>query len=220
MSEDQKIIITETYGSKCIDSKIIKRSSARKPEGYVEVYSVDDENNIKQLVGKSNLVVYSGREWLISRAFNIQNPHIDSSNAEALYWIGIGSGGCEIANPLIPVPPTNDDSGLNSEVAFTSTPSPLYGDLRMGYGYYKKLIDGVTFERDTANNNKYLIAKVDATIGSGDGIGYAINEAGLFTAESGSGGWNGPFHLFARVTFSSIVKTSERRLIFNWYIFV
>ena len=220
MSEDQKIIITEKYGPNCIQSNMQKRPYLRKPEGFVEVYSADEDGNSKQLVGKSNLVLYSGREWLLSRAFNMQNPYIDSSNAEAIYCIGIGNGGCELLNPLAAVPPTNDDTSLQSEIVFTSTPSPLYGDYRAGVGYYKKVLDSCTFEQDAPNNNRYLVAKVSATIGTGDAIGYSINEAGLFTAMSGSGGWDGPFHLFARVTFASIVKVMERRLIFYWYIFV
>ena len=220
MSEDQKIIITEKYGPNCIQSNMQKRPYLRKPEGFVEIYSADKDGNSEQLIGKSNLVVYSGREWLISRAFNIQNPYIDSSNAEAIYWIGIGNGGCEISNPLMPVPPANDNTGLNSEIAFTSSASPDYGDYRVGSGYYKKILDAITFEQDTPNDNKYLIAKVNATISSGDAVGYAINEAALFTAMSGSGGWSGPFHLFSRVTFASIVKIVDVRLIFYWYIYV
>lgn len=188
-------------------------------KGFVEVYELLDARK-EQLIGKSNLVVYMGREWLISRIFNSQNPNIDSSNGEAIYWIGVGSGGCELANPLIPVPPTNDDTGLNSEIVFTSVNSPYYGDYRAGYGYYKKVLDGITYQQDSGNNNKYLIARINATVGAGDAVGCTVNEAALFTAMSGSGGWNGPFHMFARVTFASIVKTSERRLIFYWYIFV
>lgn len=219
MSDAYEIVIKENYGASCLVDKECKDSTPRKPQGFVEVYEVNENGEQSQLVGKSNLVVYMGREWLASRAFNTRNLAIDSSNEEAIYWIGIGSGGAEPLNPLIPIPPNNDNTSLNSEVMLTTTSSPYYGDLRGG-GYYKKVLDSVTFEQDIANSNKYLIAKVAATIGSGDAEGSTINEAGLFTAMSGSGGWNGPFHLFARVTFSSIVKTTERRLIFVWYIYV
>ena len=80
--------------------------------------------------------------------------------------------------------------------------------------------DQIEFERDPLNDDKWLILKVTVTIGVDDANGSQISEAGLFTAESSAGGWAGDFFLFARVTFSSIVKTSDRRLVFVWYLYV
>jgi len=87
-------------------------------------------------------------------------------------------------------------------------------------GYYKIPFDGITFEQDSLNDDKWLVIKIMITVGVDDANGKQLSEAGLYTAESSSGGYGGPFTLFARVTYPSIVKTVDRRLIYCWYLFL
>ena len=89
-------------------------------------------------------------------------------------------------------------------------------------GSYVKAFDtnGVVFQQDVLNDSKYLVVQITTTIGPNDANGYTLNEAGLFSAESSNGGYSGHFTLFARVTFPSLIKTTDRRLIFVWYLYV
>jgi hypothetical protein len=57
------------------------------------------------------------------------------------------------------------------------------------------------------------------TLSATDANGFNLNEAGLFTSTSTVGGFGGPFNLYARVTFPTIMKTSARQLLFIWYVY-
>jgi hypothetical protein len=83
-------------------------------------------------------------------------------------------------------------------------------------GYYKHPFNPIIeFEQDGDNYNYWLIAKISTTLSADDANGFNISEAGLYTASSNVG----PFNLYARVTFPSIVKTSARQLLFLWYVY-
>jgi hypothetical protein len=88
-------------------------------------------------------------------------------------------------------------------------------------GYYKIPFDlPPEFEQDSLNDDKWLVLKIVTTVGASYANDKQLSEAGLYTAESSNGGYSGQFTLFSRVTFPSIVKTSDRRLIFTWYLYV
>jgi len=219
-----EIIIQEKYGEDCIcDSMNRKNAKERSPKGYVEIYDVLD-NGTKQLVGKNNLVLYMGREWLASRAFNLANPFISPSQSEFISWFGLGDGGVIPGDPFNPAPPTITNTDLASRVMINPTDASCadYHIVEPGYpeeGFYKKPLESIEFNVDNLNNDKYLIVKVSIAIASGDANGKQLSEAALYTSESNVGGYGGPFHIFARVTFPSIVKTSDRRLIFAWFLY-
>ena len=198
----------------------IKKVTNRKkntPSGFVEIYEVDEENK-RNLVSKSNLVVYLGREWLASRIFNVNNVAIDPEGDEWICWFGLGTGGVLPADPFDPVPPTNLDTDLDTPIGINATDATC-ADFHDGF-YFKHPVDTVRYEQDVENENRYLIAKAEITIGNDDAVGNHLSEAGLFTANSAAGGTSGPFHLYARVTFPSITKTLTRQLLFVWYIYV
>ena len=81
-------------------------------------------------------------------------------------------------------------------------------------------IDGLTYPSDS-----FLIAIAQTTVTASEGNGdesQNINECGLFVSPSNDPDY--PFiaddmQIFARVTFSTIVKDSSRELIFSWYIY-
>jgi hypothetical protein len=191
----------------------------KRPAGLVEVYEKNKETDEKQLVRKSNLVVYKGREWIAQRLFNKNNsllawPDTSAAQNEYIGWVGVGEGGA--TNPLSPDSPTNRDDDLLEEYEIIESPATGYADLRDG-SYYKKVIDpsNVTFEVDDSNESRYLTVKVQFNMEADDANSGDLSEAGLFTAIDD----DGPFHLFARVTFPTITKSEGRDLLFVWYIY-
>jgi len=215
-----EINVHDYYGSCLQDSVNIADYNNRGPKGFVEIYEILPDGQ-KKLIGKPNLVLYLGREWLAQRLFNSNNSAITSAPGDFIYWVGLGNAGAPEGDPLTPTAPTNTDTGLGNDIMINASDS-TNGDYRVSpvTGYYKQPIDGVEFQQDVNNNNNYLIVKVTITVGADNGNGYNISEAGLFTAPTSSGGELGPFTIYCRTTFPSIVKTSSRILTFIWYIYV
>lgn len=214
------IQITDKYGDNLSDGLTNRRNNKdERPKGFVKIYEVNNDGK-KELVGKHNLVVYQGREWLVSRAFNVINENIEPQPEEFIGWFGVGNGGCPIGDPMNPTSPSNTNTDLSNPVMINTSDGHC-GDYRItpDEGYYKHPLDEILFERDPDNYNYWLIIKVSTTLGSSDANTYYINEAGLYTAESSDGMYSGPFHLYARVTFPSIMKTNARQLMFVWYVF-
>lgn len=239
MDKLQDIYITskEFYGNECLDDTLNqKNTNTRRPQGKVLIYEEDDKNK-RQIIYRNNIIVYNGREMLAQRLVNVENLSVTSSRNEWLQWFGVGEGGVYPADPLNPIPSVNNDTDLYSPVMISTTTSSLYADPKAagvlrgdGYVYpetgnYKKIFDQdeaskVTFERDNINDDKFLVIKITTTIGVNDANGKQLSEAGLFSAASSTGGYSGNFTLFAKITFPSLIKVPERRLIFVWYLYV
>jgi hypothetical protein len=216
------IEIRDSIAEVWADSAGPKIGKERKPiQGIVEVYETDENGN-KQLVRKSNLVVYKGREWAAVRLTNIANPAITPDSTAFICWFGVGSGGVAGADPFDPLPPANQDDDLVIDEMLHVNDATL-GDYRIAVpGYFKTRFDSVNFEQDIYNDNRYLVIKFVATVGTSYANGSEINEAGLFAAGSNTPGpgSTGPFYMFARVTFPTILKNALRTLTFVWYIYV
>jgi hypothetical protein len=150
-----------------------------------------------------------------------------STKDEFVTWFGLGDGGVLPADPLDPIPPILTDTDLYSLVMINATDSTS-ADYNVEdadhpkEGYYKHSFDDVDFETDAMNDDKWLVVKITTTIGVDDANDEILSEAGLYTAESSLGGManTGPFHLFSRVTFPSLIKTEDRRIIFRWFLYV
>ena len=218
--KDLIIKLEDRYGDNCLFDKTSfdeePDRQGRMPEGYVEIYEATEDNK-KQLIGKHNLVVYLGREWLAVRATKVANGNIDPTINEFISWFGVGVGGTLPGDPFDPISPTNEDTELDDAVGINATDATC-ADFHDGY-YFKHPLDNVTFEQDPENSNSWLLARIVITLGSDDANGNQLSEAGLYTSESTSGGYAGPFHLFSRVTFPTIVKNTNRQLIFVWYLY-
>ena len=227
------------YGDKCLADQVnANDSQSRRPQGQVHIYEKSDDG-IQKLIHKSNLVVYIGREMLAQRLVNTNNTNLlapHPTKDEFISWFGLGEGGVRPADPLDPIPPINTDEYLGSPIPVSDSSASVYADFHEAgdsfpgggtypaTGSYVKGFDaapaGVIFEQDVLNDSKYLLIKLTTTIGVSDANGYTLSEAGLFSAESSSGGYSGNFTLFAKVTFPSLIKTVDRRLIFVWYLYV
>lgn len=200
-----------------------------RPRGHVFVYSSPADNSeekeliedrkIDPVEDDENLVVYSGREWVASRLFNVNNTNITPEEDAYITWFGIGTGGATEGDPFTPLDPQNTDTELIEPVP-VSPGNTNYGDLRTD-GYFKKQLEGVDFDVDDSNDNAWLVAKVTLILEGQDGnVADPLSEAGLFIAKEDTAGYNGPYTLFSRVTFSSIQKDSTRQLTFIWYVYV
>jgi hypothetical protein len=220
-----EVIAAEQYGDNCLgDSAFIGRNDPRRPKGWVEVWEEDPKTGLKKLLNKSNLIVYQGREFIVQRIFDVNNTSATPTKDEFLYWMGFGSGGVASADPLVPTPPTLTDIDLNALVMVSATDSSaadyhIAGGNYPETGMYKYPFDNVEFERDYNNEDKWLVGKITTTLGTALANGKQISEAGLYTAASRSPGYNGQFSLFARVTFPTLIKTIDRRIVFIWYIY-
>lgn len=210
-----------------INSK--NREKKYRPRGYVYVYSTDvNDPSSKQLISENkvdpvdddeNLIVYSGREWVASRIFNVDNSNITPSSNGFLYWIGVGTGGAVSGDIFTPESPTNSDTDLDNPIPI-SADNTDYADERYD-GYYKKPYEAIDFQQDEENDDAWLVVKITVVLtGSDANSADPLNEAGIYIAESNSPGFTGPFTLFSRVTFSSIQKDSTRQLTLVWYIYV
>lgn len=122
-----EIVAKDFYGDNCIDdSPMICKNENRKPEGFVEIYDVTD-NGQKQLIGKSNLVIYQGRETLAQML--VRTNTIDESGQPPLQpikgnknhflcWFGLGQGAADTecspgsGDIFAPEPPSNEDIEL------------------------------------------------------------------------------------------------------------
>jgi len=236
--KDTKVLIRESYGDNClVDQVNVNKPVERRPQGEVHIYE-QLEDGKEKLVHKSNLVVYLGREMLAQRLVNVDNANVTPTKDEWIQWFGVGDGGVRPADPLDPTPPINNDEFLYSPVMISDTTSALYADFHAAgsirsedsyvyptTGFYKKIFDQeptnqIEFQTDILNDDRYLVIKITTTIGVNDANGQQLSEAGLFSAASATGGYSGQFSLFARVTYPSLIKTEERRLIFVWYLYV
>jgi len=211
-------------------SEVFKDSSnnsttERRPKGYVEIYERTNDGVDKQLVGKCNLVVLQGRELIGQSLTGVTNDNTRTKADEKIYWFGLGTGGVSSGDPFSPNPPLSTDTDLTNEVPF-GIDSTNCTDLVAGK-YYKHNLDKVEFEIDGENEDAYLITKITINIGIEDvqhSPEYLISEAGLFTCSNNTPGQArdlpySQYHMFARITFPSIVKTNTRELVFLWYIY-
>lgn len=220
-----EILASDVYGDLCLNDSFNKSNGGeRKPRGEVHIYEIKDGEN-KKLLHKSNMVVYQGRELLAQRLVYADSGAAPGKD-EFLGWFGVGEGGVRPADPLDPTPPANIDVELSSLVPISSISGSSYGDYHVAggiypqTGHYKKLFDAIEFERDIYNDNTLLVIKTVTTIATDDANGQQLSEAGLYSGVVRTPGFAGPFHLFGRVTFPSIIKSDDRRLIFIWYIYL
>jgi len=224
--ETIEVVAKDFYGDNCLDDSIGRRNIVKKgnPEGYVEIYEVDVSGN-KKLIGKHNLVLYRGRELLAQRLVNVDNTNVISTKDEFISWLGLGDGGVIPGDPLNPSPPTLTDTELASQIMITPTDSSaadyhIIDPTHPEEGYYKIPFDTIEFEQDMLNDDKWLVLRITTTISAYYANNKQLSEAALFSAASSLGGYTGQFTIFSRVTFPSIVKTSDRRLIFSWFLYI
>ena len=203
-----------------------------RPSGHVQIF----DKQSGDLIGKSdnvtfpnndklhdgpNLIVYSGRTWLMQRAFDQDLTPSSGDASSYISWFGLGTGGATGGDPLNPVAPVVADTDLDTPAIINAT------DPNCTDSGYLHPFDTIVYEQDASNDNQYLIAKITTTIANDDANGasgttyYDLSEAGLWVSNSnvvGSFSASSKI-LFARVTFSTIRKHDEREIVFIWSIY-
>ena len=224
-----KVAINDNYNKRMKDKFGVPKNTLR---GHVCIY----DKNTGELIEKSdqvefpgiklhdgpNLIVYTGRSWLMQRAFN--QDHILDSGVRNTFisWFGLGTGGASGADPLNPVAPIVTDSVLSSPIVINSTDAVCTNSGKL----HPIVVDYTT---DSSNLDEYLIAKVTTEISNDDANGAAgntffdLSEAGLYISQSADAATvdanTAYLQLFARVTFSTIRKHDEREITFVWSIY-
>jgi len=206
-------------------------SDSKRPKGRVQIF----DKSSGELLGESdqvtfpenklhdgpNLIVYSGRTWLMQRAFDQDLVPSSGDASSYISWFGLGTGGATSGDPLDPVVPVATDTDLDTPAIINAT------DPQCANSGYLHPFDSIVYEQDVANDNQYLISKVTTTIGNNDADGptgttfYDLSEAGLWASNTNVAASVDPTSLilFARVTFSTIRKHDEREIVFIWSIY-
>jgi len=206
------------------------------------------KNNLILYQGRETLAQMLVRINTVDEAGQPPLQPVAGNKDHFLCWFGLGQGAADTeCNPgsgdvFAPEPPINEDTELAcpvmintdaSSADFHTIDDPGYpggncqstGGLYPATGGYKHPFDSVVFEEDVMNDNRWIVLKISTVINVNDANGtllqgQALNEAGLYTAESNVAGYNGDFALFARVTFPTLLKDNTRRLQFVWYLFI
>jgi hypothetical protein len=177
---------------------IVPRSHLR---GSVEVFEKDKQGKLTKIREKHNLIVYTGRNWLLYRAFGTAMTDTDPNlYNKVIKWFALGNGGGEAGNPLQAGATLGSDTNLLSPIRLRddlTIGDPAFAfyasDLNGAHGWYKTF-SSVIIKED--HSNPYvdngvtvyppLIGEIRIEISSDDansGSYEDINEAGLFVAD-------------------------------------
>lgn len=216
---------------------------SKRPRGRVQIFEHDNNDNKILVQDTSNLILYGGRQWLLKRAFEQSTRTMDpdaqyTQNSDLfISWFGIGTKGCNPGDILLPIAPMLTNTAINqstlgvpSLIDDSVTSRCLLKPDSIYKGRLAPINTPMTYIEDPENQGVTLIAKVDITLdkneANGDGVtSYTdINEAGLYISNTKDTTETSIFNdsvckLFARVTFSTIRKYSERKISFSWYIY-
>lgn len=191
------IELNDTY-SKTMKDKVSVTSGS--PRGEVSIFEKKN-GKLGKLLHKSNMIVFSGRSWLLRKAFGTSLDGNDSNiyNKE-IRWFGCGNGGGEPGNPLQAGPTLGQDTDLyqavrmRSDLTISDPGYSMYAsDYSGNHGYYKKFSSVIVREDhanpytiDNVTSYPPLIAEIRIELSSDDSNSGAyedLNEAALFLAD-------------------------------------
>ena len=183
--------------------RMVSDCASSKLHGEVSIFEKRKSGNLK-LIEKPNMIVFSGREWLVERAFgDVITDYSAEKSSYAINCFGIGVGGGEPGNPLQAGATIPNDTDLSQPVRMRSdlvstdpgyemyTSRTIDGEAAPVYGYYKRF-SSVIKKQDHANpyvvsgNTLFpsLIAEVRIELSSDDcnqpDSYQDINEAALY----------------------------------------
>lgn len=198
--------IKENYGYKLKEQIQISSDNVKHQlHGQVSIFDKLKNGNLK-LIDKSNMIVFSGREWLLERAFgSMLTDYNTLKSSYVISWAGVGVGGGEPGNPLQAGSTLPNDTDLKQpirlrdDLLITDPGYTMYasrrieGDPEPKHGYFKKF-SSIVKKEDHANpfvisGNTYfpnLIAEIRIELSSDDcnlGSYQDINEAALFCSD-------------------------------------
>jgi len=199
--------------------KTLNQDFCKAVAGQVHIKVINRDGEIEE-VHKNNTVVIAGRNAMFQKLTGVTytikdeaNHNVTDARGYTLNFFCIGSGGAPSSNPFNPVSPSQNDTKLSSYIFIGNHNSLITSDKIHKVVDSKKFLSStsmlVTFTVDfsEANPNQY-----------GNGSSVFINEAGLSLGNTTSSNASS-FILFTRTTFSTIEKTPDRKLEFEWYLY-
>ncbi|MEN3039601.1 MAG: hypothetical protein ABDI07_10730 [Candidatus Kryptonium sp.] len=182
-------------------------------KGVLKIY--DGENNI--IMESENLILYSGREFIMSILLNSNNSNIaQQSNSYRLGFWALGNGGLlDPFDPTTRILPSPNDLDLNNKLqGFDSNLQTVTNNR-----FYKRYSNTI-FLTDSTNNDRYLITVVTLRLEENEFENTHINEAGLYLARSENAkDPNNDFKIFSKTTFPSVFKSAGNILNFSWHFY-
>lgn len=194
---------------------------------------VRDPGTNKILQIRKNLVVRSGREFILRKMFGMPytSENVSQLNERVINLFGIGTGGTPVADPFNPISPTPADAELNSAVPFrianTANPLPVgdvpkYADGRLvgaDTSFFKKTFTDKVIVKDDINDDYYT--KISLDINSLDARGHLISELALYTSRSPAANQYADFKIATRVTFQTepLNDATGKGLAIEYYVY-
>ena len=185
-------------------------------KGHVTIYKILPDKSREIVVDKDNLVVYTGREWVLSRIFNINNSNITPTKDYAINWISFGSGGAPTSDPFNPTPPESTDTSI-TEITVDANDSNLYQGKKIPL-QKTEYSTTLEFQKDSSMDNKYLMLVVSCLLNENQANDELINEAALWISNTNVATTANSFTMFSHVTFPTFKKTSNFKYLINWII--
>ena len=170
-------------------------------KGHFKMTEVDTG---KTIVDKDNHIVITGRTWLMQKMFGMPMSQEDQSYTWAPGWFSVGSGGCSMDSPFIPIWPTDTDDNLFEPKPFGNT-----GGQYSATNRYFKMVDSISFPSN-------LTTKMIMTLDYKDLTDTYINEAGMFIGETTTYN-NDKFIMFSHVTFPTYYKSIYQKVSIEWF---
>ena len=198
----------------------LNKDKMKSLAGEVHIKVVDKNGNIID-TKKQNTVVIAGRNAMMQRltdvTYTIQDDagnNITDARNYTLNFFAVGSGGAPSSDPFNPVSPNQSDYKLTNYVYISDPNEHVAND-----GIHK-LVDSKTFKNPTTLLVAFTLDFSEANpkqAGNGDRV--FINEAALFLTTTTDTSTVNSFIMLTRATFSTVEKTPDRKLEFEWFIY-
>ena len=198
----------------------LNKDKMKSLAGEVHIKVIDKDGNIID-TKKQNTVVIAGRNAMMQKmtgiTYTIQDDagnNITDAKDYVLNFFAVGSGGAPTSDPFNPTSPNQNDYKLANYV-YISDPNEHVANDKI-----HKLIDSKTFKNSTTLLVAFTLDFNEANpkqAGNGDRV--FINEAGLFLTTTTDTTSVDSFIMLTRATFSTVEKTPDRKLEFEWFIY-
>ena len=184
-------------------------------KGHVRLFQLTDFGKVL-LVDKNNLIVYSGREWVLSRLVGVDNSNISAKSSDTISWLSFGTGGAPAGDPENPTPPSSNDNSIQ-EITIDSNDPNLYDGKKIPLKMAEYSSE-IQFIQDNALDNRYLMVRCATVLNEDQANDQEINEAALWISDSNIATEATRFSLFAHVTFPTFTKQANFKYLFEWII--
>jgi len=214
---------------------------------YVDVIVKNTKTGEIEQTQRSNLITYHGRSYLAQRVFNQPTIQTWPNRYVNLFCVGSGGAPVGSLLTQSP-PQNQDLNLYKFVNIASGNPQIVKNEITTPDGLQEVeflKFDSATFQADpnidpassTADNPSFVNSldpvyqdgirrdaftdvMVQTTLLESDALGQHINEAGLYVCEDpdNMSPLANSASLFARVTFSSILKTENREILFKWLV--